>query len=79
MQGIALKVFMVLPGIILQKPTKDSKAKEHLRKVESRMALWKEGKIEELLREGVKIQQRLSSSKKRNPEDTDLIFSKLMF
>ena len=78
-QGIALKVFMTMPSLMLQKPNKKSKAKEHLRILELRMAMWKDGRIEDLLKEGAKIQQRINSSKKRTPEDTARIFSKLMF
>ena len=77
-QCIALKVFMVLPNIILQKPSKNSKAKEHLQKVESRMGLWKEGKLFELFHECRTIQQRLKQSK-RKPIDLSKSFAKLMF
>ena len=36
---IALKVYHTLPSLLLQKPSKNSKSKEHLRKLEERLAL----------------------------------------
>ena len=78
-QGIALKTFMILPCIMLQKPAKTSKAKEHTQALARRLQLWNEGKLDELLRECTIIQQKLSSSKKRTPDDAARIFSRLMF
>ena len=76
--GITLKVFMVLPAMIMQKPSKSSKAKEHLIKLDERLKLWKEGRISDLMHECRVIQKRLLSSKKREPEDTARVFSNLM-
>ena len=73
--GIALKVFMVLPAMIMQKPSKSSKAKEHLIKLDERLKLWKEGRISDLMHECRVIQKRLLSLKKREAEDTARIFS----
>ena len=44
-QNIALKVFMVLPALLLQKPSKTSKVKDHRNKQEIRFQLWKDGNI----------------------------------
>ena len=44
-QNIALKVFMALPALLLQKPSKTSKAKDHRNKLEIRFQLWKDGNI----------------------------------
>ena len=68
--GVALKVFMLLPSLLLQKPSKNSKAKDHLVKLGERLNLWKEGKLNELLREGRTIQKRLLSTKQRSKEDS---------
>ena len=43
-QGIALKVYMILPNLLLQKPSRTSKAKDHLQKLADRLNLWKKGK-----------------------------------
>ena len=37
--GIALKVFMLLPNLLLQKPSRNSKAKEHLVKLGERLEI----------------------------------------
>ena len=58
-QHVALKVFIVLLALGLQKPSQRSKAKDHQECLEKRLALWKKGKIEDQLREGRAIQKRL--------------------
>ena len=40
---LALKVLMVLLALLLQKPSKTSKAKDHRNKLEIRFQLWKDG------------------------------------
>ena len=78
-QMIAMKVFMTLPSLILQKPSKNSKSKEHLKKVELRMTAWKDGKIDEILNECRDIQKKLLSSKRPPVKDLSRTFAKLMF
>ena len=58
MEVVTLTAAMVLPAL-LQKPHSKAKVKEHIQCLERRIALWKEGNISELLREGNIIQQRL--------------------
>ena len=48
---IALKVFMVLPCLLLQKPSRQSKSKDHSKKLEEKQQLWNEGRMDELMRE----------------------------
>ena len=72
-QGIAIKVFMILPSLLLQKPSKTSKAKDHLKKLDERLAMWRTGKIDELLRECKTIQHKLITSKVRSNVDTATI------
>ena len=50
-----------MPVLLLQKPSKSSKSKDH-HALERRLNLWEEGKIEELLYEGQTIQEKLKSS-----------------
>ena len=59
LEGIALKAAMTLPGLMLQKPSATSKAKEHSEILERRLRQWREGEIQPLLKEGRAIQQRL--------------------
>ena len=44
--SVALKAFMVLPTLILQKPSATSKSKEHGEAIKRRLALWKQGEID---------------------------------
>ena len=76
--NIAIKVFMILSAILLQKPTKNSKAKEHSQKLEERRQLWRDGKLLELLIEERQIQKKLHTSKHQNNQDDARIFSNLI-
>ena len=77
-QYIALKVYFILPSLLLQKLSKKSKSKDHCRKLEERMNAWKEGRIRDLVREGRNIQQKITTSNQQSSEDKDKIFVKLM-
>ena len=76
--GIALNVFILLPNLLMQKPSQQSKANEHNNKLSERLQLWKDGNIETLLREGRTIQKRLTSGKSRKQTDISRIIAKLM-
>ena len=78
-QGIAWKVIMVLPNLLLQKPSKKRKAKEHSELLDDHMKLWKKGNIFFLLKECRLIQRKLKSGKRRTSQDIDKVFSKLVF
>ena len=56
---ISLKALMVMPNLLLQKPSKSSKAKDHQLALERRLALWKNGDIVELILEAETIQNQL--------------------
>ncbi|EDO35883.1 predicted protein [Nematostella vectensis] len=79
-QHIALKAFFVLLAIGFQKPSKTSKSKDHQECLGKRLALWKNGNIEELIREGRTIQRRLVQfhRKKDAPQNTAKVFAKLV-
>ena len=62
-KSISLRAVHVMPALLLQKPSKSSKAKDHLQVLERLIRLWDEGDIEGLLYEGMTIQQRLRSDK----------------
>ena len=51
LNSVALKAFMVLPTLILQKPSATAKSKEHSEAIERRLALWKQGDLNLLLKE----------------------------
>jgi hypothetical protein len=71
---------MILPSLLLQKPSAKSKAKEHSELLEKRIALWEEGKLQEIWKEGSTIQNKLNkTNNKKTGLDITRIFSKLMF
>ena len=45
-----------MPALLLQKPSKTSKTKDHLKALERRLRLWEEGNITELVNESIIIQ-----------------------
>jgi len=63
---IAWKCIMVMPALLLQKPSKLSKSKDHTEALKRRLVLWKKGNLHELLRESETIQSRLKSSTPSN-------------
>ena len=70
---------MVLPPLILQKPSATSKSKEHSAAIERRLALWKQGDLDLLLKEVRFIQGKFVNSKKaKTVEDVSKVFSKLV-
>ncbi len=59
LESVALKAAIVLPILALQKPTRTSKAKDHIACLEKRLSLWREGLLNDLVIEGRAIQKRL--------------------
>ena len=51
----------VMPALLLQKPSKNSKSKDHLKSLERRFEIWKEENINKLYEDGKAIQDRLKS------------------
>ena len=76
---IAMKVVMILPSMLLQKPSAKSKAKDHTRALELRLQKWKEGKIEELWKDNAIIQKKLSEHPQKSPHDITRLVTNLMF
>ena len=64
---------------MLQNPCKASKSREHCKKLEERLAAWKDGRIDELIQECSIIQRRLSSNERCNKEDKAQTSEKLVF
>ena len=60
LESIALKAATVIPILVLQKPRRNSKSREHSDCLEWRMALWLGGDLNELVKEGRVIQDCLA-------------------
>ena len=58
-----MKALMIMPSLLIQKPSKESKSKNHLKALERRMKLWQSGHLLELLHESLTIQRNLKSVK----------------
>ena len=55
-QPRTLFALQVMPTLLLQKPRKNSKSKDHLKSLERRFEIWKEGNINQIYEEGKTIQ-----------------------
>ncbi len=80
LESIALKAATTLPILLLQKPQKASKAKEHIICLERRLRLWREGNLNDLVLEGRTIQRRLpKGSSSKSKESCARSFANLIF
>ena len=68
----------MLLAVGLQKPSPKSKAKEHQELLSKRLAQWKDGEINKLLREGRIIQSRIGKLRSTDPPDKSKVFTKLV-
>ena len=66
LKDIAFKAIMVLPSLLLQKPSKKSKTKDHCAALQRRLTLLHDRNVLELLKEGKTIQGTLISVNTRN-------------
>ena len=64
--NVALLSLFIMPSILLQKPSKRSKSRDHAVCLERRLNLWSDGDFDQLIREFRAIQTRIlqSASKK---------------
>ena len=80
MECIALKAAFLLPLLLLQKPHRRSKLKEHVKALEHRLVLWKDGLFKDLLKEGNTIQKKFKPNRcHRNKSDPLRLFTRFMF
>ena len=79
LESIALKATIVLPLLLLQKPHKTSKNKDHTICLERRMEIWRMGDLSKLVDEGKAIQNRLPKKHPKHEENTARSFANLMF
>ena len=58
LEAVALKAATVFPILLLQKPSRASKTKDHINCLERRLVSWSNSELNELVREGRALQQR---------------------
>ena len=82
LKAIALKACTVMPILLLQKPFRTSKQRDHSACLDRRLRLWKKGDIETLVSEGRSLQQHLTKngpSSSKNYCNLARSFARLMF
>ena len=77
---IALKMVMIMPSLLLQKPTNKSTSKQHTEYLKKRLGHWTSGNFDELMKEGRAIQHKLKQQARKDEtsEHTSKVFAKLM-
>ena len=60
-EPIALTLLSIIFPLLLQKPSKNSKSKDHTRYLQKRLGQWKRGELKDLISEGEAIQERMPS------------------
>lgn len=79
LERISIKAISLMQTILLQKPTKQSKTKEHVSHLKWRLDLWHNGDLKLLLEEGQCIQNRMISRKITAKNNIDgYVFRSLM-
>ncbi len=77
--NVALKVVMIMPHLLLQKPNFKSKSEDHAISLARRMLLWQAGDFDKLVREARSIQASCRVTRQcRTPEQVSKTFAKLM-
>lgn len=77
--NVSMKLLFVMPSLLLQKPSKSSKSKEHSECLNRRLTKWFSGDFNDIILECRAIQHRFLQSKKLNEESIAKRFSNLMF
>ena len=60
-----MKAVMIMPSLLLQKPSRNSKTKNHVNALERRLKLWQDKNLIELFEEAQTIQEQLTKSKRK--------------
>lgn len=76
---IALKVIMIMPALLLQKPSFKSTSKQHSQSLKRRLELWESDDLNKLFNESSTIQAKLPTNPKgMNDENLSKTFAKLV-
>ena len=77
LESVSLLALHVLGPLLLQKPSKSSKNRDHIRHLTARLKKWKDGCFDDLILEAEAIQKRLTN-RTRKPEEVRSVFTRLM-
>jgi len=80
MESVSLQAAMLMPILLLQKPSVTSKSRDHSEALTRRLIAWKDGDINDLVLEGRAIQRRLQEKKRttKKQEQTARVFAQLL-
>ena len=80
LETIALKALMIVPGLLLQKTSLNSKSKENSETLKRRLSLWKNWQLDQLVFEEKTIQYRLQNNDRAtaNKNEEALNFTRLI-
>ena len=80
LETIALKALMIVPGLLLQKTSLNSKSKENSETLKRRLSLWKNWQLDQLVFEEKTIQYRLQNNDRAtaNKNEETLNFTRLI-
>ena len=73
LESVSLKAAICICVLLLQKPNRKSKSKDHVACLERRMNSWQAGDLDDLLQEGSTIQHRLHHSNKKSRSDVEKV------
>jgi hypothetical protein len=69
LESIAIKAALCMPALLLQKPHRKSKVRDHITCLRRRLDLWDEGNFSSLIMEGNMIQRCFNNTHKKMPND----------
>ena len=75
--SLAMVLLMIMPALLLQKPSKRSKSALHVEVLKRRLEKWQEGDLESLVKEGRTIQKRMEKGK-CTKDQQEKVFFRLM-
>ena len=77
---VALKIVMIMPGILLQKPCKKTSAKQNSEYLNKRMDEWERGDFDNIMKEARGIQEKMKLNKSifDDPDHISKIFTRNM-
>ncbi len=76
-ESVALTMAMIMFPLLLQKPSQGSKSKDHVEYLKKRLLLWRAGELDNLIKEGSVIQERMKSPK-IDSKHHEKVFCRLM-
>ena len=77
-ESVALRLVFIFIPMMLQKPSKNSRAKDHNIYLDKRLKLWKVGDLSAIISEGCEIQKRLEETRKAQERSLATKFAQLM-